>query len=359
MSFCDCGYGHRGLSLCCWGAGVDLGDLMGEDGSRALRDGFGTEGTALAEYDDDNGIGIRRARAFREIIRSGSTRKAAQNLGITQSAVSQQLKHFEETVGEKLFQRDRRGLIPTSRAIELYNRLDRHFATMSRIEQEITACFVNKDMLTLSAQHAICLSFVPELLATAYGPDAAPDFHVRAQTNDQVAQSVLTGESDLGLSRLPLDDRFFEWVSLAVCGTVCLLPPGHRLAGRTHLTLDDIEGERVIMLDRDFASRQSGVNGSFFEGRGTRVQVRTDAGGFTPAYVRKGIGITIINTFIAAQFIDFGLESVPFHPPGRYEYVIFWRRGSEVISATHPLVTGARRIAASYSHATATPQATL
>lgn len=313
----------------------------------------------MVKYDDDNGIGIRRARAFREIIRSGSTRKAAQNLGITQSAVSQQLKHFEKTVGEKLFLRDRRGLIPTSRAIELYNRLDRHFATMSRIENEITACFVNTDMLTLSAQHAICLSFVPELLATAYGPDAAPEFHVRAQTYDQVAQSVLTGESDMGLSRLPLDDRFFEWVSLAVCGTVCLLPPGHRLVGRAHLAMEDLEGEAFIMLDRDFASRQAGVNATFIEGRGTRIKVRTDAGGFTPAYVRKGIGITIVNTFIAAQFVDFGLESVPFHPPGRYEYVIFWRRGSEVISAAHPLVAAARRIASGYSHASATPPPTL
>lgn len=47
VSFCDCLSSHLGLSLCCWGAGVDLGDLMGEDGSRAPRDGFGTEGTAF------------------------------------------------------------------------------------------------------------------------------------------------------------------------------------------------------------------------------------------------------------------------------------------------------------------------
>ncbi|UFW67094.1 LysR family transcriptional regulator (plasmid) [Rhizobium laguerreae] len=37
-----------------------------------------------------------RAQIFREIIRSGSTRRASKVLQITQSAVSQQLKLFEE-----------------------------------------------------------------------------------------------------------------------------------------------------------------------------------------------------------------------------------------------------------------------
>lgn len=117
---------------------------------------------------DEAGIGLRRVQIFREIIRSGSTRRASKSLQITQSAVSQQLKLFEELVGEKLFVRDRRGLIPTTRAIDIYNRIDRYFETLGHIEREILGSFaVARNSLSIAAPHIVCLSMLPKLVADA------------------------------------------------------------------------------------------------------------------------------------------------------------------------------------------------
>ncbi|MGK9054626.1 LysR family transcriptional regulator [Xaviernesmea oryzae] len=300
----------------------------------------------MKESDEEAGFGLKRARAFREVIRSGSTRRAARSLGVTQSAVSQQLKLFEELIGEKLFVRDRRGLIPTTRAIEIYNKIDRYFETLARIENEITGSFGSATRsLTIAAPHLLCLSFVPKLIHALDATEPGMEFYVRAQGYDQVAQSILTEEADIGISRLPLDDRFFEWHTIALSKSVCLLPSAHPLANKERITLNDLDGERFIILEREFASHQTGLNALLYEGRNPVIKVRTDAVGFVVGYVSEGLGISIANEFIARQCAPFDLQIVPFHPPATYEYVLFWRRGAAKNFEKEAFVQAAKRIA--------------
>ncbi|RWX60369.1 LysR family transcriptional regulator, partial [Mesorhizobium sp. M4B.F.Ca.ET.089.01.1.1] len=141
--------------------------------------------------------GFRSAQSFREIIRTGSTRRAARELGITQSAVSQHLKLFEEAVGEKLFARDSRGLIPTPHAIEIYNRLDRYFQTLGCIEKEITDSFrTQENRLTIAAPHILSLKLIPKIILALDNLDPSLEFHFKAQRYDEIAQSIVTGEAD-------------------------------------------------------------------------------------------------------------------------------------------------------------------
>jgi DNA-binding transcriptional LysR family regulator len=288
---------------------------------------------------DESGIGLRRAEIFREIIRSGSTRRASKALKITQSAVSQQLKLFEELVGEKLFVRDRRGLIPTTRAIEIYNRIDRYFETLGHIEREILGSFtLAQNSLTISAPHFVCLSMLPRLVAELKQTHPSLEFYIRAQSYDQIAQHVLTGEADVGISRLPLDERFFEWQTISISKTICLMRAGHPLASKDLITAEDIATESLITLDREFSSNLLGLNAFAHKGRNPAVRVRTDAIGFAAAFTAHGAGITLMNEFIARQCGMFDLKIVPLHPTITYEHVVFWRRGSDKVMRQTDLI---------------------
>jgi len=64
--------------------------------------------------------------AFMEIYRAGSLSAAAERLGVSQPAVSGQLARLEAEVGEPLFVRSRRGVIPTPRAAVLATRVGLH-----------------------------------------------------------------------------------------------------------------------------------------------------------------------------------------------------------------------------------------
>ncbi|RWD40470.1 MAG: LysR family transcriptional regulator [Mesorhizobium sp.] len=294
----------------------------------------------MNNFSERNGkTGIRSAEIFREIIRTGSTRRAARELGITQSGVSQHLKLFEEAVGEKLFARDRRGLVPTTRAIEIYNRVDRYFDTLTRLEREITDSFrTQRNTLTIAAPHILSLRLVPKIVLALYKLDPSLEFHLRAQRYDQITQSMLTGEADIGISRLPLDDRFFEWQIVAKSKSVCLLHPNHRLAEKEIVTMDDLLNERLIVLEREYASNKQGF---LTFGRGDfslRPKIYMDTIGFDASYVSHGLGVALDNSFIAQQYQILNLKIVPFQPAMTYEYVVFWHRGSDRFSRQSAIV---------------------
>ncbi|AZO34168.1 MAG: LysR family transcriptional regulator [Mesorhizobium sp.] len=282
---------------------------------------------------------FRSAQIFREIIRTGSTRRAGRELGITQSAVSQYLKLFEDAVGEKLFTRDRRGLIPTTQAIEIYNRLDRYFETLGRIEKEITNSLRKKEnRLTIAAPHILSFGLVPKIVLAVDNLDPSLEFHFKAQRYDQIAQSVVTGEADIGISRLPLDERFFEWHIVAESKSVCVLHPDHRLADKDIITVDDIAHEPLILLEAEYASNKMG-NLTF--GRGefpAKPKIYSDTIGLDASFIAYGIGITVDNEFISKHYQMFDLRIIPFEPAATYHYVVFWRRGSEKFSRHSAIV---------------------
>ena len=58
-------------------------------------------------------INIRATEYFESVARLGTVTKAAQELGVSPSAVSQQLRILEEQFGVKLFRREKRRLILT------------------------------------------------------------------------------------------------------------------------------------------------------------------------------------------------------------------------------------------------------
>ncbi len=132
------------------------------------------------------------------------------NLHITQSAGCQQLKLLEKLVGEKLFVRDRCGLIPTTRAIEIYHRIDgisRHSVIWSGRSSDPSP----SPVIALVSPRRISSACPCSRNSWRSRADQSwLEFYIRAQGQDQIAQHVLTGEADIGISRLPLDERFFR-----------------------------------------------------------------------------------------------------------------------------------------------------
>ncbi|MFH8249219.1 LysR family transcriptional regulator [Microbacterium sp. B2969] len=70
-------------------------------------------------------------RAFLAVHTTGSLTAAARRMGITQPAVSAQLQALERIVGERLFERTARGVVPTPRADALAGRLAGPFSAVA------------------------------------------------------------------------------------------------------------------------------------------------------------------------------------------------------------------------------------
>lgn len=137
----------------------------------------------------------------------------------------------------------------------------------------------------------------------------------------------MAGRADLGISRLPLDPRLFEWAPLGSARNVCIFHPDHRFSQQTCIQAHDLAGETIVDIDPQFAAHQMNFNALRFAGVEPNILVEFDCNGHEAGYVSAGLGISITNEIIAREYEAFNLEAKPVEPSALYHYVAIWQKG--------------------------------
>src|SRR6201996_4466659 len=78
-------------------------------------------------------IDVQRLRVFRAVVASGSVQAAADHLGYTPSAVSQQISALQRETGLVLFEKAGRGIAPTPAAEVLAAESEELMGSLSRL----------------------------------------------------------------------------------------------------------------------------------------------------------------------------------------------------------------------------------
>lgn len=280
---------------------------------------------------DKAGVKIRQLQILREVLRAGSERLAAKVLGISQPAVSQQIKQLEAEIGFALFSRESNRLLPSDRAWEVLRSVDGALQGVDRIEKSL-ASLQSEDMRTigLASPVAFSLGVIPRAIKAIRQTRNRIAFQVKSGSYEQIAEHILNGRADLGISRLPLDERAFDWTPVSTARNVCLFEQGHPLASKDLITPQDIKGEALIDIEPRFSAHQMNINALRFLGVDPDIAVEYDANGHDAGFVAAGIGISVTNSLIAREYEPFGLTFRPFEPGAIYHYVVFWQKGRQL-----------------------------
>src|SRR5919199_2714207 len=81
----------------------------------------------------------RQLAAFVEVVERKSFSRAAERLGVTQPAVSQQVRALEERLGQKLLDRSGRRVEPTEAGLRLYRGAQRLLALEGQLLEDVAA----------------------------------------------------------------------------------------------------------------------------------------------------------------------------------------------------------------------------
>ena len=126
-------------------------------------------------------------RGFEAAARHLSFTKAADELFITQSAVSRQIQALEQRLGVKLFTRRNRGLALTEAGQQMYRAADLALRTLREAAERIAPGAMQK-MVTVTSSMAFCsLWLIPRLSGFRKNH---PDVEVRISANNQVLDLV-------------------------------------------------------------------------------------------------------------------------------------------------------------------------
>ncbi len=199
----------------------------------------------------------RQLAAFCTVVERRSFSQAAERLGVTQPAVSLQIRALEKRIGTRLLDRSGRRVEPTEAGWRLYRGAQRMLALEDQLVSELAATAEGEIAgdLVLGASTGPAAIVVPVLLGEFQREH--PDVRVFLTVSDThtVIERVADRELELGIvgaSRRHRGVRFEPFFSDQV---ILACPPGHRFAGRT-VTLDELREETLILMQEGAGVRQ-------------------------------------------------------------------------------------------------------
>lgn len=255
-----------------------------------------------------------RLRVFRSVVINGSVQAAADLLGLTPSAVSQQMSALQRDTGLVLFERRGRGIAATPAAHALLEQSEQVMEQLARLDDVVTDLKEGRSgRLSIgyfASAGAVWLPAVVKRL-TAERPDLilelvlTEDEHHAARPDLDLVAEAAAVTARPGYHRVHLADDPY----------VVLLPGDHALARRRRVRLEDLQGETWVSNDdvRNVGHRivvDSCVAAGFTPRFTVQAQDQYTAAGFVAA----GVGISVMPR-LAATHVPDGVRRVPVVDP--------------------------------------------
>ncbi len=198
----------------------------------------------------------RQLAAFCAVVEKSSFSQAAEKLGVTQPAVSLQVRALEERLGQTLLDRSGRRVEPTEAGLRLYRSAQRMLALEEQLYDEVAADSGElQGTLAIGASTGPGAHLVPLLLCEFQREH--PDLHVALSIWDTQTVSDKVAARELELGVVGALRRTARSSSSRSCGTRSSspCPPGHRAAGGT-VSVDELREETVIAMQEGAGVRQ-------------------------------------------------------------------------------------------------------
>jgi DNA-binding transcriptional LysR family regulator len=199
----------------------------------------------------------RQLAAFCTVVERRSFSQAAERLGVTQPAVSLQVRALEERVGQRLLDRSGRRVEPTEAGRRLYRSAQRMLQLEEQLLEEVAAAGDSalRGTLAIGASTGPGAHLVPLLLCEFQGRH--PDLRIALSVHDTYAviERVAERELELGVVGALRRHRGLVFEPLVRDEIVLAVPPGHRAAGGD-LDLDELGKETLIVMQEGAGVRQ-------------------------------------------------------------------------------------------------------
>ena len=243
------------------------------------------------------GVEVRHLAALEAVARAGSFGRAAEELGYTQSAVSQQIQTLERIVGERLVERPGgpRAVSLTEAGTVLLRHAEAIVARLHAAQADLNALVQGQlGSLRIGTFQSVGAKVLPEIMSRFSREWPRVDLHLRESTSDDdLLRLVERGELDLAFTMVPMLEGPFEWQEILRDPYVLAVPADAELASAERARLPDLGG---LSLIGNRACRTTALAESELAVRGVELEItfRLDDNGTVQGLVAAGFGAAIV-----------------------------------------------------------------
>lgn len=249
------------------------------------------------------------------IAQAGHITRAAQDLGVTQPALSAMLKKLEAEVGAELFHRTGRGVEPTDAGRAF---LERAARAVQEADDAVRAVHelqgLEHGSIRVGGGATATGYLLPAVVPAIRDAHPGLRFFVREAGSRAVAEAVIAGELDLGIVTLPLPVRAGGDVLIAhrwPDELRLVVPTSHRFSTRHSFVWADLKGEPVVAFEAGSAVREAIDTAARDAGVALDVVMELRSIESIKQMVAAGIGVGFISRFALGPLVGLACADGP------------------------------------------------
>jgi DNA-binding transcriptional LysR family regulator len=228
---------------------------------------------------------LRQLQCFSAVAKNLSYTKAAEELHLTQPAVSMQIRQLEQQAGLALTEQFGKQVHLTEAGSEVYRYARGILQQVKEMDDVLDKLKGFAGGRLKIAAISSANYFAPRLLGTFH--QRFPDVSVSMDVTNQkaVLKQVIDNEVDMAIMGQPPGDSNVEAIPFMENPLIIVAPPEHRLATRKRIAQDELEKE--VFLTREPGSGTRGAMERFF--REQKLKLTTGMGMGSLSSIKQGV----------------------------------------------------------------------
>ena len=282
---------------------------------------------------------LRLLRYVRAVAEQGSFTRAAQTLHVSQPALSKQIRELEQRLGVQLLDRSGRAVRPTDAGAAF---LDHARRAISEAEAAGRAARDVEDLSSGSLRIGVPPSFggylIAPLIRRFHQRYPGISLHLTDMAQEDIETALRDDALDLGLAFSDVHAEDIEWHPLHAERLALVMAKGHPAAGLRVIDRSTLEGEEMVLMSPDFATRQ--LIDAHFRRHAIRPRVAVETGSMMTIVeiVRESRLVTVLPDIVVRE--QHALAARPLDPPFEPRRVaLLQRRGGYRSAAARAFTT--------------------
>ncbi len=250
--------------------------------------------------------------AFVKTVERGSFTGAARELDYAQSSVSKMVADLENEWGMTLLERSKNGVRLTSAGEQVLPFLRKILYEHRELEGQILRMNgIESGIVRIGTFASVAIHWLPNIFAAMQMDYPGIEYEMLLGDYDEVEKWVREGRVDCGFLRLPTLPQF-DAILLQQDEYKLVLPPGHRLAEKDIIDIEELQGLPFLLLEHGGKTEVSMLLERFHVQPDIRFTTWEDFA--IMAMVEKGMGVSILPDMILRR-IPYQLEIRPLQEP--------------------------------------------
>lgn len=261
-------------------------------------------------------INLNQLRTFYHVAKSLNFSVAAENLFVSQPAVTKQIKCFEEFCNLKLFRKKRGKFYLTDEGKKIFVYASRIFELERQLEETISGLEnLTRGSLLIGTTKTYARYFMPVLLTPFQKSFPGIIIELDEGSSLDMSKSLLDFKNSLAIVAKVEENPDILFVPLLLEEVVLIVAPNYYLAKRNEVRFSDLDGEPIIMKEIGSGTRNLVERCVRSEKVKLNVVAQTSNMEFIKQIVKQGQAISfVVKSSVQTELSQGELISIPVNP---------------------------------------------